>query len=142
VVALALEERLQLQRKESIKVVIAARRAKEGEETAQLVNDAESESIFVKTDVAIEDDVQSLVEKMVKTYGRLDYAFNNAGIDESLIPPFVEQSSDRVMKINVKGVWLCMKYQIPEMISVVGNPKCQFIARASMLCLDFPNQLR
>jgi NAD(P)-dependent dehydrogenase (short-subunit alcohol dehydrogenase family) len=76
--------------KESIKVVIAARRAKEGEETAQPVNDAGSENIFVKTDVAIGDDVKSLVEKTVKTYGRLDYAFNNAGMDESMITPFVE----------------------------------------------------
>jgi NAD(P)-dependent dehydrogenase (short-subunit alcohol dehydrogenase family) len=112
--------------KESIKVVIAARRAKEGEETAQLVNDAGSENIFVKTDVAIGDDVKSLVEKTVKTYGRLDCAFNNAGMDESMITPFVEQSSDifdRVMKINVKGVLLCMKYEIPEMIRNGGGAK-------------------
>ena len=55
--------------KEWVKVAIGARRAKEGEETAQLVKDAGSESIFVKTDVANEDDVKSLVEKTVKTYG-------------------------------------------------------------------------
>ena len=57
-------------------------RAKEGEETVRLVKEAGSDAIFVKTDVANEDDVKSLVEKTVKTYGRLDYAFNNAGIEE------------------------------------------------------------
>jgi NAD(P)-dependent dehydrogenase (short-subunit alcohol dehydrogenase family) len=80
--------------KEWVKVAIGARRAKEGAETAQLVKDAGSESIFVKTDVANEDDVKSLIEKTVKTYGRLDYAFNNAGIEETTMTPLVDQSSD------------------------------------------------
>ena len=61
---------------------MAARRAKEGEETVRLVKEVGSDGIFVKTDVTNEDDVRSLVEKTVKTYGRLDYAFNNAGISE------------------------------------------------------------
>jgi NAD(P)-dependent dehydrogenase (short-subunit alcohol dehydrogenase family) len=108
---------------DGVKIAIAARRAKEGEETVRLVNEAGSEGTFVKTDVANEDDVRSLVEKTVKTYGRLDYAFNNAGIEETMTP-LVDQTSDifdQIMNVNVKGVWLCMKYEIPEMIRTGGG---------------------
>ena len=79
--------------KDGVKVTVVARRATEGEEPVQLVKEAGSEGIFVRTDVTKEDDVESLVEKTVKVYGRLDYAFNNAGIEE-MITPFVEQTSD------------------------------------------------
>ena len=104
--------------KQGVKIAIAARRAKEGEETVRLVKEAGSDGVFVKTDVANEDDVKSLVEKTAKTYGRLDYAFNNAGIEETMTP-LVDQTSDifnQIMNVNVKGVWLGMKYEIPQMI--------------------------
>jgi NAD(P)-dependent dehydrogenase (short-subunit alcohol dehydrogenase family) len=109
--------------KEGVRVVIAARRAKESEETLQLVKQAGSDGIFVKTDVANENDVKSLVEKTIKTYGRLDYAINNAGIEGELAS-LVDQTStvfDSVMNINVKGVWLSMKYQIPQMLKNGGG---------------------
>ena len=109
--------------KDGVKVTVAARRATEGEETVQLVKESGSEGSFVKTDVTKEDDVKSLVEKTVKVYGRLDYAFNNAGIEE-MMTPFVEQTSDtfdQIMNVNVKGVWLSMKYEIPEMIRSGGG---------------------
>ena len=109
--------------KQGVKIAIAARRAKEGEETVRLVKEAGSEAIFVKTDVANENDVRSLVEKTVKQYNRLDYAFNNAGIEE-MTTPLVDQTSevfDQIMNVNVKGVWLSMKYEIPEMIRTGGG---------------------
>jgi NAD(P)-dependent dehydrogenase (short-subunit alcohol dehydrogenase family) len=109
--------------KDGVKVTVAARRAKEGEETVQLVKEAGGEGIFVRTDVTKEDDVKSFVEDTVKVYGRLDYAFNNAGIEE-MMTPFVEQTSDafdQIMNVNVKGVWLSMKYEIPEMIRSGGG---------------------
>jgi NAD(P)-dependent dehydrogenase (short-subunit alcohol dehydrogenase family) len=109
--------------KQGVKIAIAARRAKEGEETVRLVKEAGSEGIFVKTDVAKENDVRSLVEKTVKQYNRLDYAFNNAGIEE-MTTPLVDQTSevfDQIMNVNVKGVWLSMKYEIPEMIRTGGG---------------------
>ena len=109
--------------KEGFKIAIAARRTKEGEETVRLVKEAGSDGIFVKTDVANEDDVKSLVEKIIRTYGRLDYAFNNAGIAE-MITPLIDQTSDifdQIMNVNVKSVWLCMKYEIPEMIRNGGG---------------------
>ena len=109
-VALAKEERA--------KVVVAARREKEGKETAQLVKEAGSEGIFVRTDVTDEEDVRALVERTVKEYGGLDYALNNAGFDEAETSLIEETSSDfdKIMNVNVKGVWLCMKFEIPEMI--------------------------
>ena len=89
----------------------------------QLVKEAGSDGIFVKTDVTNEDDVKSLVERTAKVYGRLDYAFNNAGIEE-IMTPLLDQTLDvfdRIMNVNVKGVWLCMKYEIPQMIKSGGG---------------------
>ncbi|MGO9645247.1 MAG: SDR family oxidoreductase [Candidatus Bathyarchaeia archaeon] len=109
--------------KEGVRVVVAARRGKEGDETLHLVREAGSDGIFVKTDVSNEDDVRSLVEKTVEKYGRLDYAFNNAGVEEAMVP-FVDQSSkvfDNIMNVNVKGVWLSMKYEIPQMLKNGGG---------------------
>jgi NAD(P)-dependent dehydrogenase (short-subunit alcohol dehydrogenase family) len=109
--------------REGAKVTVAARRASEGEETVRLVKEAGSDAIFVKTDVAIENDVRSLVEKTVDTYGRLDYAVNNAGIGEKMTP-LVEQTSekfDQIMNTNVRGVWLSVKYEIPMMIKNGGG---------------------
>jgi NAD(P)-dependent dehydrogenase (short-subunit alcohol dehydrogenase family) len=107
-----------LDKEERAKVVIAARREKEGNETVQLVKEAGGDGIFVRTDVTSEDDVRALVGKTVKEYGGLDYALNNAGFDEAETS-LVEETSeafDKIMNINVRGVWLCMKYEIPEML--------------------------
>jgi NAD(P)-dependent dehydrogenase (short-subunit alcohol dehydrogenase family) len=109
--------------KEGVNVAIAARRTKEGEETVELVKEAGSDGIFVKTDVSNEDDVKALVETTVNAYGKLDYAFNNAGIGE-MMTPLIEQTSsvfDQITNINFKGVWLCMKYEIPQMIRSGGG---------------------
>jgi NAD(P)-dependent dehydrogenase (short-subunit alcohol dehydrogenase family) len=110
--------------REGAKVVVASRRIKEGEETVQLVKKAGSDGFFIKTDVAKAADVRAMVEKTIATYGRLDYAFNNAGVIEEKPGPLVEQSEEtfgRIMDINVKGVWLSMKYEIPEMLKRGGG---------------------
>jgi NAD(P)-dependent dehydrogenase (short-subunit alcohol dehydrogenase family) len=109
--------------KEGANITVAARRASEGDETVQLINETGREGMFVKTDVANENDVRSLVKKTVDRYGRLDYAFNNAGLEE-IMTPFLDQTSekfDQIMNTNVKGVWLSMKYEIPEMIKSGGG---------------------
>ena len=109
--------------KEGVRVVLAARRAKESEETLQLVKKAGRDGIFVKTDVASEHEIEQLVELAVGKYGRLDYAFNNAGVVEDATS-FVDQTSsvfDNIMNINVKGVWLSMKYEIPQMLKNGGG---------------------
>lgn len=109
--------------REGAKVTVAARRVSEGEETVRLIKEAGSDGIFVKTDVANENDVSSLVEKTVDTYGRLDYAVNNAGIGEKMTP-LVEQTSekfDQIMNTNVRGIWLSLKYEVQEMMKNGGG---------------------
>jgi NAD(P)-dependent dehydrogenase (short-subunit alcohol dehydrogenase family) len=109
--------------KAGAKVVVAARRHSEGEETVSQIRLAGSEAMFVKTDVAQESDIETLVSKTVETYGRLDYAFNNAGIGSGNIP-LHEQSIeqfDQLMSINVRGLFLCMKYEIIQMLRQGGG---------------------
>jgi NAD(P)-dependent dehydrogenase (short-subunit alcohol dehydrogenase family) len=100
------------------KVVIADIDAVKGEETLRMVQDAGGEAIFVKTDVSSESDVQSLVEETVETYGKLDCAFNNAGIHKQFVSTvdFKDEDWEEMIRINLKSVWLCMKYEIPQML--------------------------
>ena len=109
--------------REGAKVVVAGRRAAEGEETVQLVRAQGREAMFVPTDVAQEAQVKNLIGRTLEQFGRLDFAFNNAGIEQEPTP-FLEQNEetyDRVMDINVKGVWLSMKYEIPAMLKTGGG---------------------
>jgi len=109
--------------KAGAKVVVAGRREVEGKETVDLIRAAGGDGLFVKTDVARAADVQALVKKTVEKYGRLDIAFNNAGI-EGAASPITEQSEedwDRTMIINLKGVWLCLKYEIQQMLKQGGG---------------------
>jgi NAD(P)-dependent dehydrogenase (short-subunit alcohol dehydrogenase family) len=104
--------------KAGAKVVVAGRRELEGKETIDLVRAAGGEGLFVKTDVSLSAEVQALVRKTVEKFGRLDIAFNNAGIEGNWIP-IAEQSEedwDRTIDINLKGVWLCLKYEIQQML--------------------------
>ncbi|MCJ7518164.1 MAG: SDR family oxidoreductase [Anaerolineaceae bacterium] len=74
---------------------------------------------FIKTDVSKQPQVKELIDKIVQIYGRLDIAFNNAGVEEPhmcKLAEITEESWDRVQSINLKGVFLCMKYEIPQML--------------------------
>jgi len=105
------------------KVVVAGRREAEGQETVALVREAGGDGIFVQTDVAKSADVQALVRKTVETYGRVDCAFNNAGIEGAWVP-IIEQKEadfDSVIAINLKGVWLCLKYEVLQMLKQGGG---------------------
>jgi len=104
--------------KEGAKVVVAGRREAEGEETLALIQAAGGEGIFVQTDVSQTAQVQSLVQRTVDKFGRLDIAFNNAGIEGSWIPiaEQPEEDFDRTVAINLKGVWLCLKYEMQQML--------------------------
>lgn len=100
------------------KVVFTGRRETEGNETLGLVRATGGEGLFVKGDVAKTADVQSAIQKTVATFGRLDVAFNNAGIEGNWTP-MIEQSEDdfdRVIAINLKGVWLSLKHEIQQML--------------------------
>ena len=109
--------------KAGAKVVVAGRREVEGKETIDLVRAAGGDSLFVKTDVSQAAEVQAMVRKTVEKFGRLDIAFNNAGIEGNWIP-IAEQSEedwDRTIDINLKGVWLCLKYEIQQMLKQGGG---------------------
>lgn len=108
--------------KEGAKVVIAARRTEEGEETVRLVKEAGSEALFVQTDVTNASQIEALVNKTVESYGRLDCAFNNAGFGK-LIPltERTEEDWDSEIDVNLKAVWLCLKYEIPAMLKTGGG---------------------
>jgi len=104
--------------KEGAKVVVAGRRDVEGSETLGLVRKGGGDGLFVKTDVSKAAEVRALVDKTAEKFGRLDFAFNNAGIEGKWMP-IAEQSEedwDQTIDINLKGVWLCMKYEIQQML--------------------------
>jgi NAD(P)-dependent dehydrogenase (short-subunit alcohol dehydrogenase family) len=109
--------------KAGAKVVVAGRRGREGEETVALINAAGGDGLFVKTDVSKAPEIETLVKKVVEKFGRLDVAFNNAGIEGvwSSIVSESEEEWDRTFDINLKGVWLCLKYEIRQMLKQGGG---------------------
>jgi NAD(P)-dependent dehydrogenase (short-subunit alcohol dehydrogenase family) len=109
--------------REGAKVVVADLNLVGGEETVQLVKAAGGEAVFVQTDVSQAASVEALVNTTVETYGRLDCAHNNAGV-EGVLSRTAEQTEEDwepVIRINLKGVWLCMKYEIPRMLQQGGG---------------------
>ena len=90
----------------------------EDTETLTQIKQAGGEAIFIKCDVSKKEDVKAMVEKTVATFGTIDCAFNNAGIEgaSALTADCTEDNWDKTLNVNLKGIWLCMKYQIPEML--------------------------
>jgi NAD(P)-dependent dehydrogenase (short-subunit alcohol dehydrogenase family) len=109
--------------REGAQVVVAGRRAAEGEETVRLVRALGREAMFVSTDVAQEAQVKNLIGRTLEQFGRLDFAFNNAGIDQQPTPLLEQtvETYDQVMDVNVKGVWLSMRHEIPAMLKSGGG---------------------
>ncbi len=110
--------------REGAKVVVAARRQADGDHTLRLIRDAGGKAIFVATDVTQATSVREMVRACMEQYGRLDIAFNNAGITGSVakdIVEFEESDFDATVAVNLKGTWLCMKYEIPEMLRSGGG---------------------
>ena len=103
--------------REGATVVIADINVEGGEETVRSIQEADGEALFVKTDISVATEVAALVEKIVAVYGRLDCAYNNAGIlgEFSSVVDHTEDTWDQVLKTNLKGTWLCMRYEIPQM---------------------------
>ena len=104
--------------REGAKVVVADVAESEGEATAQMITSAGGQAIFVKADVTKSSEVEAMVEATVKAFGRLDFALNNAGIDgvRARTADYPEEVWHQVINLNLTGVFLCLKYELPLMV--------------------------
>jgi NAD(P)-dependent dehydrogenase (short-subunit alcohol dehydrogenase family) len=109
---------------EGAKLIIADMNEEGGQQTVHMITEKGGEAIFVRTDVSKAIEVQALISKAVETYGRLDCAHNNAGISgggRALTAEYAEDTWQQVLAVNLTGVWLCMKYEIPQMLHQGGG---------------------
>lgn len=109
--------------REGARVVIADISETDGENVVEEIKRSGSEALFVRTDVSQSADVQSLVDRTIEAYSRLDYAINNAGIGGTLAltADYSELDWNRVIGVNLTGVWLCLKYEIPRILDQGGG---------------------
>jgi NAD(P)-dependent dehydrogenase (short-subunit alcohol dehydrogenase family) len=123
--------------REGAKLIIADMNEEGGRQTVHMITENGGEAIFVQTDVTQATAVEALISKAVETYGRLDCAHNNAGISGAgiggdlrvLTAEYPEERWHQVIAINLTGVWLCMKYEIPQMLTQGGRSDCQYGVR-------------
>lgn len=133
--------------REGATVVIANRSVEGGEETVRLIAEQGGEAMFVKTDVSCVAEVEALIARTVERYGRLDCAFNNAGYEGMRVPTAEVPEADwqQALNTNLTGVWLCMKYELQQMLtqthgcivnmsSVVGLAGLNGISPALVAC--------
>jgi NAD(P)-dependent dehydrogenase (short-subunit alcohol dehydrogenase family) len=110
--------------REGATVIASDMNAETGKETAELVRAAGGSADFIRSDVTSASDVAALVEAVIAAHGRLDCAFNNAGIAGpigSLTHEYPDEGWDRVIAVNLKGVWQCMRCEIPRMLAQGGG---------------------
>ncbi len=104
------------------KVAFCGRRIDLGQEVEHAIKAAGGEALYVKADVLVEDEVRAFIDRAVSAYGRLDVAFNNAGITiEKPLHDYSAEEWDRVNNTNLRGVFLAMKYEIPPMLRAGGG---------------------
>ena len=106
--------------REGAKVVVSDVNEEGGRETVRLIQAASGEAFFVYTDVSRPSDCENLVIRTVEKYGRLDFACNNAGIggEQKLVADYSIEGWQKVIAVNLSGVFYCMKYEIPEMLEI------------------------
>src|SRR5208282_4264438 len=109
--------------KEGAKIMIADYVPEGAERSVKMIKDAGGEASCLAADVSVTKQVEMMVNKTVDTYGRLDCAYNNAGIEGAIgdTVACTEENFDRVVAIDLKAVWLCMKYEIPQMLKQGGG---------------------
>jgi len=109
--------------REGAQVIVSDVNEVGGQETIRLIQAAGGEAFFVKTDVANPTDCESLVRKTVEKYGRLDFACNNAGIggEQNLTADYSIEGWQKVIAINLSGIFYCMKFEIPAMLKAGGG---------------------
>ena len=121
------------------RVAVADVEEQEGKETVEMIREKGEEAIFIHTDVSSHEQVKTMVDKTVDTFGRLDCAFNNAGIEgeQSKTAEGTIENWNRVVGINLTGVWMCMKYEIPRMLENGGGSIVNMASVAGRV--GFPN---
>lgn len=114
------------------KVVVSDIDEDKGRAVAEQITNDGGTALFVRADVSRQDDVDHLIDETIRAYGRLDYAYNNAGIegDTALMAESTEENWMRVLGVNLTGVWRCMKAEIPHMLANGGGAivNCSSIA--------------
>jgi NAD(P)-dependent dehydrogenase (short-subunit alcohol dehydrogenase family) len=121
--------------REGAKVVLTGRRVEAGEEVISEIRKEGGEAIFIRADVSQAPDVQASIQACVNTYGGLDCALNNAGIDGTLMVPMADYKKevwDQVVTTNLTGTFLSMKYEIPEMLKCGGGSIVNMSAMAGL----------
>jgi NAD(P)-dependent dehydrogenase (short-subunit alcohol dehydrogenase family) len=107
-----------------------------GEIEAEFLREAGGNVLFTKCDVSIASDVKNMVEKGIAAFGKLDICINNAGIAGNAMQTrthdFEEDMWDKVMNINAKGVWLCMKYELPHLLAAKGGVVVNIASKAGL----------
>ncbi len=125
--------------REGAKVAIADYNRAGGEETVRMIKAAGGEASFIEANVAVAKQVEAMVARTVETYGRLDCAFNNAGIEGEMsggnIAECSEENWGRIIAINLTGVFLCMKYEIPQMLKHGGGSIVNTASAAGLIGL-------
>lgn len=118
--------------REGADLVLVDRQGELGQQTARDVEKFNRRALFLQGDVSHEEDVKRIMDQTAKTFGRLDCAFNNAGIEgeQAVTTECTEENWQKVIDVNLKGVWLCMKYEIPLMLKKEGGAivNCSSIA--------------
>lgn len=109
--------------REGASVVVADVSEQANQQTARMIEELGGRALAVRCDVTRTDDVRGALEKTIETFGQLDVAFNNAGIEYKIQPAaeVTEAEWDRIMDIDLRGVFLCMKYEIPLMLKQGGG---------------------
>ena len=104
--------------REGATVVVADISQKGGQKTIEIITAEGGKASFIKTDVSQESQVKALITQIIEKFGKLNCAFNNAGIETTPTPltKLTEKYWDKILNVNLKGIWLCMKYEIPQMI--------------------------
>jgi NAD(P)-dependent dehydrogenase (short-subunit alcohol dehydrogenase family) len=109
--------------REGARVLVADMTEAAGNETVELIRKAGGEAVFARINVAQPGDAAAMVAAAVKAFGRLDCAFNNAGVSGKIARTAddTEENFDHIMSVNLRGVWLCMKYEIQQMLTQGGG---------------------
>ena len=109
--------------REGASVVVADVSEQGNQETARMIEEAGGRALAVRCDVSRAEDVKAALDQAVETFGRLDFAFNNAGVEQPLTATadLTETEWDRIVDINLRGVFLCMKHEIPLMLKQGGG---------------------